>query len=52
VWVLRQGQGERIKVTEAEFTYVAVDEEGQPRELGGLAERPAAKRTRRSAGLR
>src|SRR6476659_7121519 len=33
VWVLRQGQGERIKVTEAEFTFVAVDEDGRPREL-------------------
>src|SRR6266481_7174111 len=33
VWVLRQGQGERIKVTEAEFTFVAVHEDGRPREL-------------------
>jgi acyl-CoA thioesterase YciA len=33
VWVLRQGQGERIKVTEAQFTFVAIDEEGRPREL-------------------
>jgi len=33
VWVLRQGQGERVKVTEAEFTFVAVDEDGRPREL-------------------
>ena len=33
VWVLRQGQGERIKVTEAEFTFVAVDENGAPRPL-------------------
>jgi acyl-CoA thioesterase YciA len=33
VWVLRQGQGERIKVTEAEFTFVAIDEDGRPREL-------------------
>jgi acyl-CoA thioesterase YciA len=31
VWVLRQGQGERTKVTHSEFTYVAVDEAGQPR---------------------
>ncbi|MDO9710157.1 acyl-CoA thioesterase [Paracraurococcus lichenis] len=30
-WVLRQGQGERIKVTEADFTYVALDAAGQPR---------------------
>src|SRR6267142_6222347 len=33
VWVLRQGQGERVKVTESEFTFVAVDEDGRPREL-------------------
>ena len=33
VWVLRQGQGERVRVTEAEFTFVAVDEDGRPREL-------------------
>jgi acyl-CoA thioesterase YciA len=33
VWVLRQGQGERIKVTDAEFTFVAVHEDGRPREL-------------------
>ena len=33
VWVLRQGQGERVKVTDAEFTFVAVHEDGRPREL-------------------
>ena len=33
VWVLRQGQGERLKVTEAEFTFVAVDEDGRPRPI-------------------
>ena len=33
VWVLRQGEGERVKVTEAEFTFVAVGEDGRPREL-------------------
>ena len=33
VWVLRQGQGERVKVTEADFTFVAIDEEGRPRPL-------------------
>ncbi|MBR0665989.1 acyl-CoA thioesterase [Roseomonas hellenica] len=33
VWVLRRGCGERVKVTEAEFTFVAVDEDGQPRPL-------------------
>jgi acyl-CoA thioesterase YciA len=31
VWVLRAGQGSRIKVTEAEFTFVALDGEGRPR---------------------
>ena len=33
VWVLRQGQGERIKVTDAEFTFVAVAENGTKRKL-------------------
>jgi acyl-CoA thioesterase YciA len=33
VWVLRQGQGDRIKVTEAEFTFVAVDDGGRPRPI-------------------
>lgn len=33
VWVLRQGQGPRTKVTAAEFTFVALDEAGQPRAL-------------------
>ena len=31
VWVLRAGQGRRIKVTSADFTFVALDEEGKPR---------------------
>ena len=31
VWVLRAGQGLRIKVTSADFTYVALDEAGEPR---------------------
>src|SRR5690348_10426442 len=31
VWVLRQGQGEWIKVTEATFKFVAVDDTGRPR---------------------
>jgi acyl-CoA thioesterase YciA len=30
VWVLREGRGERVKVTSAEFTYVALDAQGQP----------------------
>lgn len=33
VWVLRQGQGERVKVTAAEFTFVALDDRGKPRAL-------------------
>ena len=34
VWVLRQGCGPRIKVTEAEFTFVALDDSGRPRPVG------------------
>ena len=30
VWVLRQGCGNRRKVTSAEFTFVAVDDSGRP----------------------
>jgi len=33
VWVLRQGQGDRVLVTDAEFTFVAVDDQGRPRPL-------------------
>ena len=33
VWVLRGGQGPRIRVTAAEFTMVAVDAAGRPRPL-------------------
>jgi acyl-CoA thioesterase YciA len=33
VWVLRHGQGNRIKVTEAEFTFVAINDKGRPRPL-------------------
>ena len=33
VWVLRQGRGERTKVTAAEFTFVAIDDAGHPREI-------------------
>ena len=36
VWVLRQGRGERMKVTAAEFTFVALDEDGRPRPIDGL----------------
>ncbi len=35
VWVLRQGCGQRVKVTSAEFTFVALDEAGRPRPLAG-----------------
>jgi acyl-CoA thioesterase YciA len=31
VWVLRHGCGDRIKVTQAEFTFVAIGEDGHPR---------------------
>jgi acyl-CoA thioesterase YciA len=33
VWVLRQGRGSRVKVTAAEFTFVALDGDGRPRPL-------------------
>jgi len=33
VWVLRQGKGERVKVTAADFTFVALDEGGTPRPI-------------------
>jgi acyl-CoA thioesterase YciA len=33
IWVLRRGQGERVRVTAAEFVLVAVDDSGRPREL-------------------
>ena len=35
VWVLRQGRGERVKVTSAEFTFVALDDQGRPRPVQG-----------------
>jgi len=37
VWALRQGRGPRIKVTAAEFTFVALDEAGRPRPLDAAA---------------
>jgi acyl-CoA thioesterase YciA len=40
VWVLRHGQGDRIRVTEAEFTFVAIDEQGRPREVPRPAGEP------------
>ena len=30
-WVLRQRFGDRLKVTSADFTFVALDEDGKPR---------------------
>jgi acyl-CoA thioesterase YciA len=39
LWVLRRGQGERIKVTEAEFTFVAINDKGRPRPLSRAAAR-------------
>ena len=32
-WVLRQRLGDRIKVTSADFTYVALDGDGKPRPI-------------------
>lgn len=37
VWALRQGQGERVKVTDAVFTFVAIDDDGRPRPIDGKA---------------
>jgi acyl-CoA thioesterase YciA len=52
VWVLRQGCGPRIKVTAAEFTYVALDESGRPRQVGGAKNSAAtADGAPQSAGL-
>jgi acyl-CoA thioesterase YciA len=33
VWVLRHGREDRIKVTQAEFTFVAIGEDGRPRPI-------------------
>ena len=40
VWVLRQGRGNRVKVTAAEFTFVLLDDEGRPRPIGGVRPLP------------
>src|ERR1700676_3511747 len=37
VWVLRQGCGPRIKVTAAEFTFLALGEAGRPRQVSRSA---------------
>ena len=39
VWAMRQGQGDRVKVTDATFTFVAVDEHGRPQPLPATPER-------------
>jgi acyl-CoA thioesterase YciA len=55
VWVLRQGQGERVKVTDAEFTFVAVHEDGRPRELassGAKGVAPSVRNSRRTTRQR
>ena len=36
-WVLRRGQGDRVRVTHAEFVLVAVDDHGRPRTLPDAA---------------
>ncbi len=41
VWVLRAGQGARVKVTEAQFTFVALDGDGRPRLFQGETVRAA-----------
>lgn len=33
-WVLRDRMGERLKVTEGKFTFVAIDDERKPRPVG------------------
>jgi acyl-CoA thioesterase YciA len=52
VWVLRQGQGERVKVTEAEFTFVAIGEDGRPREIESSVRPSIAKRARQPGAAR
>jgi acyl-CoA thioesterase YciA len=52
VWVLRQGRGERVRVTEAEFTFVSVGEDGRPRELISSAAPSFSKKARRSGAAR
>jgi acyl-CoA thioesterase YciA len=52
VEVLHQGQGERVKVTEAEFTFVAVGEDGRPRELASPLPPAVSKRARQSGASR
>lgn len=35
VWALRQGKGDRVRVTDAVFTFVAIGDDGRPRPIGG-----------------
>jgi acyl-CoA thioesterase YciA len=42
VWAMRQGQGDRVQVTDATFTFVAVDDVGRPRALPSAAQEAAA----------
>ena len=40
VWVLRQGQGDRVLAAEGEFTFLAIDENGRPRRIARLGASP------------
>jgi acyl-CoA hydrolase len=53
VWVLRQGQGDRVKVTAAEFVFVAVNDNGRPRSVssGSLPAIPAPESPRVNGAL-
>jgi acyl-CoA thioesterase YciA len=42
IWVLRQGQGSRVKVTAAEFVFVALDDNGRPRPIARIGAAPHA----------
>jgi acyl-CoA thioesterase YciA len=42
VWAMRQGQGVRVKVTDAVFTFVAIDDDGRPRQFAPVAPEAAA----------
>ena len=39
-WVLRGKSGERVRVTEGQFVYVALDDDGRPRPVSDRAETP------------
>jgi len=52
VLVLRQGQGERVKVTEAEFTFAAIGEDGRPGELASAVAPAVSKGSRQTAIMR